>query len=520
MTRMIEACLLGVFICGLHVATFAKRDRLFLISAPEDVVSWFSETKDVSFWGDSLLNPGALHKLGSGNHSLPYEEATEFKFLVFQKPGCLIEVEKIQFNVFAQAQEAPEMKPLVGRKRNGRFINLGSLGWVDTEEQSLLSPFSPFHEDNEGLFNASEPKRENEAETESEYSLRQLLEECKLNSPKNDYCSFLECLTLNVELTVFDRTKVTNLPYYWYYYSSNRKVTLLALNLSVEDIYGHPVLTKAFVNFGGEAEQVAFRAVLSSIDDEMDVNYDRLEDIPGFMDFVNTRIQQFLKEVQDSEEVEAYFKNLDEPTRGFEPLDIIENVGSKTVDQSLREAVATIRTGLGHGSGVVLSPSGMLVTNYHVIEHADSIKVTRPDGAEVHYELVRSNPVVDLALIQPSPSDSDENAPGPFTWTPVQISLQPTKMGDAVTAIGTPLDRRLSGSMSRGVVTGMGEKNGVPYLQVNAQVNGGNSGGGLFNASGELVGIVNAKLISVGVNNVGFAIPVSTLQDGLKITLE
>jgi S1-C subfamily serine protease len=178
------------------------------------------------------------------------------------------------------------------------------------------------------------------------------------------------------------------------------------------------------------------------------------------------------------------------------------------------EALAT-RTGEGGvGSGVVLDKQGHVATNYHVINGFDQIDVQLADGSYVTAKVIGTDPGDDLAIVQIDVA-ADKLTPV------VQADFSKVRTGDAVIAIGNPFD--LSATVSEGVVSGLGRvlssTNTRPLSQViqtDSAVNPGNSGGGLFNLNGELIGITNAIENPSGADvfaGVAYAIPVSTLQE-------
>ncbi len=165
----------------------------------------------------------------------------------------------------------------------------------------------------------------------------------------------------------------------------------------------------------------------------------------------------------------------------------------------------------GAGSGVVLTTDGYIVTNYHVIKGAQQITVTANDGTTYAATLVGGDESNDIAVLKVEAKD----------LTPAVLGDSDTlKVGDAVLAIGNPLGT-LSGTVTDGIISALERQvtidgNNMSLLQTSAAVNPGNSGGGLFNASGELIGIVNAKSTSDSsgnaVDNIGFAIPINSVK--------
>lgn len=162
----------------------------------------------------------------------------------------------------------------------------------------------------------------------------------------------------------------------------------------------------------------------------------------------------------------------------------------------------------GAGSGVILTQDGYIVTNHHVIEGANSITVRTRSGDEYNASLVGSDEQSDLAVLK-------IDATG---LTPAVLGDSTTlEVGDLAIAIGNPLGE-LGGSVTSGIISALDREMTIDgqtmtLLQTDAAVNPGNSGGGLFNANGDLIGIVNAKSSGENVEGIGFAIPISTATD-------
>ena len=161
------------------------------------------------------------------------------------------------------------------------------------------------------------------------------------------------------------------------------------------------------------------------------------------------------------------------------------------------------------GSGFIISPEGYIVTNNHVIEEADEITVNFTDGSSLVATLVGTDPKTDIALLKVEP-------PAPLPFVTFGDS-DATRVGDWVLAIGNPFG--LGGSVSAGIVSARNRDiNAGPYddfIQTDAAINKGNSGGPLFNMAGEVIG-VNSAIISPsgGSVGIGFSVP-SNLVNGV-----
>jgi len=158
----------------------------------------------------------------------------------------------------------------------------------------------------------------------------------------------------------------------------------------------------------------------------------------------------------------------------------------------------------GAGSGVIISADGYIVTNNHVIEGSSRITVRLSNGRDHEAVLIGRDSKTDLAVIKIDASGLQAATLG---------NSDRLVVGEMAVAIGNPLGK-LGGTVSEGIISALSrniEIDGhmMDLLQTTAAVNPGNSGGGLFNSYGELVGIVNAKSSGTDIEGIGFAIPVN-----------
>lgn len=189
----------------------------------------------------------------------------------------------------------------------------------------------------------------------------------------------------------------------------------------------------------------------------------------------------------------------------------------KTADSVVEIATESVVTGgfaqqyvqQGAGSGVIISDDGYIITNYHVIEGAENITVTLRDGTTSYKaEVIGSDEDNDIALLKIDAKGLSAATMG---------NSSDLAVGDYVVAIGNPLGQ-LGGTVTDGIISALArqvtvEGKSMTLLQHNAQISPGNSGGGLFNANGELIGIVNAKDSATEVEGIAFAIPVNNVLD-------
>jgi len=164
------------------------------------------------------------------------------------------------------------------------------------------------------------------------------------------------------------------------------------------------------------------------------------------------------------------------------------------------------RHGMALGSGFLISADGYVVTNNHVVEHGKNVTVTMDNGKTLDAKVIGTDEKTDLALLKIT-------EPGDYPF--VKLSKDTTRVGDWVVAIGNPFG--LGGTVTAGIVSAEGRDIGSgPYdsfIQIDAPINKGNSGGPTFNLKGEVVG-VNTAIFSPSGGSVGlgFAIPASTVD--------
>ena len=162
----------------------------------------------------------------------------------------------------------------------------------------------------------------------------------------------------------------------------------------------------------------------------------------------------------------------------------------------------------GAGSGVIISQDGYILTCAHVVDGATSVKVQLQNGETYDASIVGSDATSDIAVLK-------IEATG---LTPAVIGdSDALAVGETVVAVGNPLGT-LSNTVTDGIISALNrevtvEDNDMTLLQTNASISPGNSGGGLFNANGELIGVVNAKSSYSEAEGIGFAIPIDQAME-------
>lgn len=199
-----------------------------------------------------------------------------------------------------------------------------------------------------------------------------------------------------------------------------------------------------------------------------------------------------------------------------------EDIAEKCMDSVVIINVITVTTytyggqrfeqpSAGAGSGVIYSSDGYIITNYHVANpECTNITVTTNRGEEYEAKYILGDADADVALLK---IDAKGLKPA------IVGSSATLQVANYVAAIGNPLSMGLS--FTDGKISALSRKIAVDgssmnLIQTTAPINAGNSGGGLFNVKGELVGIVNAKLVDSSVEGFGFAIPIDTVVETLN----
>ncbi len=171
---------------------------------------------------------------------------------------------------------------------------------------------------------------------------------------------------------------------------------------------------------------------------------------------------------------------------------------SQIVRQS-KPAVVTVISGNRQGSGFFVSPEGHVLTNSHVIQN-ESVVIRLSDGKGVPAAVLKNDEQKDLALLQ---TTAGANYPA----LPLGDSSKAAE-GESVITIGSPMG--LEGTVTRGIISAIRKAaNGVTYVQIDAAVNQGNSGGPLLNTAGQVIGINTSKHSQPGAERLGFAISIN-----------
>ena len=182
-----------------------------------------------------------------------------------------------------------------------------------------------------------------------------------------------------------------------------------------------------------------------------------------------------------------------------------------SIEQAV-EASVTIKTKEGHGSGFLISEDGYIVTNYHVISDSAKLEVIMHDGTKVPARIIRFNKEVDLALLK-----IEKNNLIPFLIPQEKSAV----ISREIYVIGTPSAQDLSQTLTKGIISSIRKQaNGSTLIQTDASMSPGNSGGPLIDKDGNLLGVVNAKLVGMGVEGISFAIHATDITKNLSLKLK
>lgn len=186
----------------------------------------------------------------------------------------------------------------------------------------------------------------------------------------------------------------------------------------------------------------------------------------------------------------------------------VESEGFSTVISDVIDAVVSVLTNTGQGSGAIISSNGYVVTNYHVIEGARRASVMTYDGNIYSVELIGYDTKNDLAILKIISNET-------FDYFDFGNSDN-LVTGQKVVALGNPAG--LSFTATEGIISSPSRTiSGEQYIQTDVTLNPGNSGGPLINSAGKIIGIVNFKISNY--EELGFAIPSNRVEDSIeKIT--
>jgi S1-C subfamily serine protease len=200
-------------------------------------------------------------------------------------------------------------------------------------------------------------------------------------------------------------------------------------------------------------------------------------------------------------------RNLAAASQRFEPIRIATAPPAPRPLSTAVQSVAAVFAGGGHGTGFVISNDGYLLTNHHVVGDARYVKVRWPDGFEALGEVIRTDRRRDVALIKTAGKTA-----------PLALRATPAALGEAVFAIGTPLDEKFQNTVTKGIVSANRTFDGQAFIQSDVGINPGNSGGPLLDEKGFVVGLsVSRYQVNDAPTGLNLFIPIADALDALAL---
>ncbi len=175
--------------------------------------------------------------------------------------------------------------------------------------------------------------------------------------------------------------------------------------------------------------------------------------------------------------------------------------------------VVRIETATGSGSGVIISNSGYVLTNNHVVAQGSLAKITLKSGDTFDAIVLARDEKRDLAIL--AIIGNRTSYPAATLGSSADVST-----GEEVVAIGYALGLKGQATLSKGIVSAKRSIDDLNYIQTDAAINPGNSGGPLFNFEGKVVGINTAKYVGGGVESIGLAIPIDEAKSFINNTVK
>jgi len=180
--------------------------------------------------------------------------------------------------------------------------------------------------------------------------------------------------------------------------------------------------------------------------------------------------------------------------------------------EAILDAVVTIDFGDGLGSGVLISPDGWVLTAAHVVQHSSEIRIRLSTGLELPARVERTNDRIDIALL---------SLPGRgYPCTPIDSSRSLPGVGSEVFSTGVFVGEPPQTTVSRGIVSGLHEVEQRRYIQTDATINPGSSGGPLISSEGHVIGIAVKKLVGDAIERIGMAVPMTDIESAIGLDFD
>lgn len=195
---------------------------------------------------------------------------------------------------------------------------------------------------------------------------------------------------------------------------------------------------------------------------------------------------------------------------GNKSILIVQGKKSKEFQLSeVQSKIVTIRIGRGHGSGFFVGDKGYILTNAHVVGKASKVRIATNQGLEIDAVVIGKNKTRDVALLKTELRNRN----------PIRINVNFPKVTEQVYAVGTPLKESLNTTVTKGIVSAFrkDKSSNLNFIQSDAAISPGNSGGPLFNNSGEVIGIAVAKYATSSSEGLNLFIPIKDALNVLNI---
>lgn len=254
------------------------------------------------------------------------------------------------------------------------------------------------------------------------------------------------------------------------------------------------------------------RRVLATV--QTDGGYETAESLPGMIHLLKGAFRENVRQLINAEDFRRLVLAPEGPSRPQQSVSANSPIVFKpappkvrAISDDLRSVVAVFAQS-GMGSGFLVSSDGYLLTNWHVVGESKFVKIKWSDGVEVLGEVVRTDARRDVALVKAAPNGRP----------PAVLRRGVPGVGDAVYAIGTPLDETLQGTVTKGIVSSTRTFEGLDFIQSDAAVTHGNSGGPLVDERGAVVGMtVSGRVIAGAPSGFNFFIPIDDALRALAL---
>jgi serine protease Do len=232
----------------------------------------------------------------------------------------------------------------------------------------------------------------------------------------------------------------------------------------------------------------------------------------------NTSENVSLLNENNKKQTNMLVSNVDKSLQGLTIPQIAKKVGPAVVGVSTKGFPRSDVWGFqvpaseGMGSGIIFSDDGYILTNYHVINNAQTIKVIFNTGKEANAKLINYDQDFDVAVIKVT---DNVQMPAVAEFG----DSDSLEIGELCVAIGNPLGKELLGSVTDGIISALDrsiDDRDIKFIQTNAAINPGNSGGPLVNRYGEVIGINTEKSVGNGIEGLGFAIPFNQIKPKIE----